>query len=142
MAGTRELRMAVLKLAAAHPEDRQWILSRLPTVDRPRIETLLRELAQLGIDDYRPWIRELEVREPETGRTAATTVAPAPAAATDLRHATWAGWLLTRPDALSMTEQLRLEDMADAQPAAELPALPPAMAAALKPLLLNGSTPA
>lgn len=139
MAAYPEQKMAVLRLAAAHPADRAWLLARLPAAARARAETLLQELARLGVEDYAPLLQKLQA-----GQTVADESAGATHAAGAIYSAVdnpWAGWLLAHPDALTVEQQIRLEDLAGSSLSAPAAALPPAMQQALRQLLLTGNAP-
>lgn len=63
MTTTLSLRHVVLQLAAAHPDDRRWVLAQLPAQRRQLVEQLLGEASALGIRDFRPWLDALAARQ-------------------------------------------------------------------------------
>lgn len=123
------LRRAVLQLAAAHADDRRWVLEQLPAASRAAIEPLLTEVRALGIDDFQPWLHALDARAhpPATrgANTASTNAWQFPAQNTSDTHhplqgevrspnaSQWARWVLSQPESstLSFDERFTLESL-------------------------------
>ena len=129
---TSGFRLAVLRLAAAHPDDRAWILSRMPEAGLRKVTQLLAEIEGLGISNLHAWIDELSARLP-------ATLTPAADSPVDENRARWALHLLASIEAheipLSLDERLHLEDLAGGKTTDEAPVLPPALVHALKEVL-------
>jgi hypothetical protein len=60
------VRRAALTLYAAHPDDREWMIARLPSDDRLELEKMLAELASLGMPRDPEMVRSA-LREPANG---------------------------------------------------------------------------
>jgi hypothetical protein len=119
MTTTLSLRHVVLQLAAAHPDDRRWVLAQLPAQRRQLVEQLLGEASALGIRDFRPWLDALAARQrnARTGDAAGAHQALAADVMTNAglvagenttQTARWASWLLSRPDADTLPFETRV----------------------------------
>jgi len=145
MTHSQQLRRVVLKLAAAHPRDRRWLLAQLTGEQRRRVQGLLGELEAMGIRDAAACARMLE-EHPVDNATAAgahphadSTTPPHGAIDT----ATWSQWLRAQPQTEQWPFNLRVlisehggSGIADGDDVSALTArVPPAWLPALREFL-------
>jgi hypothetical protein len=110
MSNSQALRRTVLHIAAAHPQDRRWLLAQLPAPQRQRVQSLLAELKALGIRDAAACRHLLEQQPAETATGHAPgdhagMAMPTPAA---VDSQSWIHWLLAQPQAEQLPFDLRV----------------------------------